>query len=93
MAYKRHMGPTHPEWAAFCAALAAEVDLTEDEEGKLSWHCQNDHRRTHCKVENWSLKSWCRTVGKCARICFGDLRTGSSNQLRDPRLKKSAGND
>jgi hypothetical protein len=45
-----HMGPTHPEWAAFCAALGGEgyCNFTEDEAGKLSWHCQHvPYRSVH----------------------------------------------
>jgi Protein of unknown function (DUF2695) len=37
------MGPTHPEWTAFCEALAARLTV-EDGEGKPSWNCQHDHR-------------------------------------------------
>ncbi len=35
------MGPTHPEWAAFCDALAGEgyCNVTGDRKG---WHCQHD---------------------------------------------------
>jgi hypothetical protein len=36
------MGPTHPEWIAFCTALAAGLTV----EGKDSWYCQHDHRHT-----------------------------------------------
>jgi hypothetical protein len=52
------MGPTHPEWAAFCTALAGEgyCDFTEDEEGKPSWHCQHDHRHTRSLLANkWPM--------------------------------------
>jgi hypothetical protein len=45
------MGPTHPEWAAFCAALAARL-TAEDEEGKSSWHCQLDHSHTIVLLAN-----------------------------------------
>ena len=49
-----HMGPTHPEWDAFCAALAGKgyCDFTQDEEGKLSWHCQHDHGYTISLLAN-----------------------------------------
>lgn len=37
------MGPAHPDWAAFCDALAARLTV-EDGEGKAGWSCQHDHR-------------------------------------------------
>ena len=36
------MGPTHPDWTAFCGALSARLTV-RDVEGKPSWNCQHDH--------------------------------------------------
>ena len=45
------MGPTHPEWAAFCDALAGEgyCNFTGDRRG---WHCQHDHSHTRSLLAN-----------------------------------------
>jgi hypothetical protein len=37
------MGPTHPDWVAFCGCLSSRLTV-RDGEDKPSWSCQNDHR-------------------------------------------------
>jgi hypothetical protein len=45
------MGPTHPDWIAFCNALAADLTM-EDVGGKPSWNCQHDHRHARAVLAN-----------------------------------------
>jgi hypothetical protein len=45
------MGPTHPDWTAFCGALDARL-----KQGKSSWNCQHDLRHTKDLLANeWPL--------------------------------------
>ena len=48
------MCPSHPEWAAFCDALAGEdyCNVTKDEAGFPHMRCQPDHGYTRSLLAN-----------------------------------------
>jgi Protein of unknown function (DUF2695) len=94
-----HMSPTHPEWAAFCDALAGEVfgDFEDVEAGKFSSHCQHDHRRTRSLLVNkWpqvdveaTLKLFREHGGFCD--CEVLLNVDSGQDVDDMAIEEAQG--
>jgi hypothetical protein len=49
------MSPAHPDWEAFCDALATSLTV-EDADGNSGWDCQHDHRQVRAVLANeWPL--------------------------------------